>query len=371
MESPVILTYRDPLETEATRHPSLLFRMLSNKRRELLFWILQFSFWAGIGVIGLLMTMAFRSAIPGVGWTIFMRMAVGFVETLALRWIYQRPAFRQRSGFATWPMAVGCCLAFALLEVLFFQASITAGISFPGAAETVGVRLLVVRLFILMIWSILYFGFHLLENAHALEIRAARAELASRENEVRHLQAQMNPHFLFNALNGVFACKDDANAVEEVTQSLAAYLRFLLEESRPLEPLSREFDALEKYLAVQTSHFGGNLVCRIQCEKAARAVLVPPMLVQPLLEDAFQHRSQSDGLPLQIWVTARIEENFLRVTVSNTGDRVMPDIQMPGRGVSALQQRLTLVLGPEAWVEKHSDKGWVRATIHVPLPGNG
>jgi two-component system, LytTR family, sensor kinase len=371
MESPPILTYRDPLDAERSAHPSLFFRMLSPQRREVFFWMLQTSFWVGIGVIGLLMTVAFKSAIPGVGWTIFMRMASGFAETVALRWIYRRPKFRQRNGFAKWPLAIGCCLALALLEILILQALIVAGIAFPGSAETVGVRLLVVRLFILAVWSALYFGFHLLENAHALELRAAKAELTARENELRHLQAQMNPHFLFNALNAVLACKDDPIAVGEVTQSLAKHLRFLLQPARPLEPLSREIDALEKFLTVQSAHFGGKLVCRIQCEKAARDVLVPPMIVQPLLVDAFHDRPQSNDLPLQIWLTARVEEGFLRITVSHTGDRVSPDAHPPsGSGIRSLQQRLGLLLGPRVAVVQQTDKGWVRVTIHVPLAGS-
>lgn len=71
-----------------------------------------------------------------------------------------------------------------------------------------------------------------------------------RYNELRHLEAQMNPHFLFNALNCVVAASRDHVAVERVTQDLADYLRFSLAPSEPLEPRSRELDALEKYLAI-------------------------------------------------------------------------------------------------------------------------
>jgi hypothetical protein len=342
--------------------------MLSTDRREALFWIFQTLFWTSVGVIGLLMTLAFKSAIPGVGLTIFIRMATGFVETAVLRELYRRSLFRRRSGPAQWLLAAGCCLALAALEVLMMQLCRVAGLALPGGVETVGIRLLVVRLFILAVWSSLYFTFHVLESAHALELRTTKAELDARKNELRSLQAQMNPHFVFNALNGVLACKGDATAVQEVTQGLADYLRFLLEETRPLEPLSRELDALEKYLTVQSSHVGGKLVCRMKCEKAAGTVMVPPMMVQPMLEDAFQHRAQADDLPLQIWVTARIEDRFLRVTVSHTSDRATTeDPPPPGKGVRALEQRILLLLGPQAAMERQVDKGWIRVTIHVPL----
>lgn len=333
-----------------------------------MFWALHTLFWTSVGIIGFLMTLAFRSSVEGVGWVIFMRMAFGFVGTAILRWIFRHPLFHERKSLAKWPMAFGCCVAIALVEALLLQVMVVAGLSFPGSAESVGARLLVVRLFILTIWTCLYFAFHLLENAHAMELRATRAELAARENELRHLQAQMNPHFLFSALNTVMACKDSAEAVKEVTQGLADYLRFLLKETRPLEPLAREIDALEKYLTVQAPHFGEKLVCRIQCEKAARSVMVPPMMVQPLLEDAFHHRLQSNELPLQIWVTARVEKGFLLVSVSSTIEPSSASSLPTSIGLRALEHRLGLTLGPEVRLDQQVDNGWNRVTVHVPLP---
>ncbi|RYD46490.1 MAG: hypothetical protein EOP85_07325 [Verrucomicrobiaceae bacterium] len=237
--------------------------------------------------------------------------------------------------------------------------------------DEIGARLLVVRFFILSIWTSLYFGFQLLESAHAMELRATQAELAARENELRHLQSRMNPHFLFSALNTVIASKDDPMAVQEVTHGLSEYLRFLLKDTRPLEPLSREIDALEKYLTGQAPHFGKNLVCRIQCEKAARGMMVPTMMIQPLLEDAFQHRLQSGEAPLQIWVTARVEKGFLLVCVSSTTE-LSAEGEAPVRsGLQALDYRLRLLLDPEVRVEQQSDNGWSRVTLHIPLTTEG
>ena len=369
MESPIPQTYSDPKETEESAKAGFLFRMLSEGNREAVFWTLQTSFWVAIGVIGVLMTRAFQAAVPDAGWAVFTRVVSGFVLTAGLRGIYLQPWLRQRSGLAKWPLMAGCCLVVGIVEAVVLQAVHVAGVSFPGGSETFGLRLIFVRFFVLMMWSTLYFAFHLLEDEHALAMRATRAELAARENELRHLQAQMNPHFVFNSLNAVLACKDDPEAVKNVTASLAEYLRFQLQETRPLEPLSRELDALEKFLVVQSSHFSKNLVCRIQCESTARAVMVPPMIVQPLLENAFQHRPKAHDQPLHIWLTARVEEGFLRVTISNTGEPVqISGDQEPRNGIPSLHRRLTILLGPKARVEHQTDNGWIRVTIHIPLP---
>jgi hypothetical protein len=365
MEFAAVQTHRAQPESNSSESVSFIFRQLSPGRREGVFWLFQILFWGMVGIIGLLMTEAFRSAVDGKGWAIFIRVATGFTQTAILRWIYCYPWFRRQHGLTQWPVALGCCLALALLEVILLKTSVAAGISFPGGME--GPKLLVVRLFILAIWSSLYFAFHLLENAHAMELRATQAELRARENELRKLQAQMNPHFLLNSLNTVLACKDDPTAVKEVTEGLEEYLRFLLEETEPLEPLSREMDALEKYLVVQATHFGEKMVCRIQCETAARSVSVPPMIVQPLLEDAFLHRGQKSERPQQIWISARIDADFLRVTVYDSMEHAAPRPDTLSSGLLALNHRIQLLLGPEARVEQLVANGWSSVIVHVPV----
>ncbi len=369
MESPAVIpTIHAPVDASRLTQSGFFFRMLSDGRREALFWILQLVFWGAIGIIGFFMTLAFRSSMPDVGWAVIVRVTSGFVLTSGLRFVYRNPGIRAQRGWIKWMQVAACCLGAGLLELVALRLCGVAGIYVPGGAEIVGGKLFAVRLFTVVIWSILYFAFHMFEDEHVLVLRATRAELAARENELRHLQAQMNPHFVFNALKAVLACKDDPVAVAEVTQSLSEYLRFLLKETRPLEPLSREFGALEKFLTVQASHFKDNLVCRIHLDPAARSLMVPPMMVQPLIEDAFHYRLQSNDLPLQIWLTAGVEAGLLRVTLSNTGEKASSEGDQDAEfGIRALRQRLRLLLGPQASVERHEADGWIRVTIQIPV----
>ena len=181
----------------------------------------------------------------------------------------------------------------------------------------------------------------------------------------------MNPHFLFNALNAVVASKHDPEAVESVTRDLAEYLRFTLGEARTFEPLARELQALEKYLAVQQARFGENLICRIACDRAAHAVLVPPMLIQPLLENALHYGGQTSRMPLKVVVTAKVIDGLLEVVVANTGRWVPPDAtRSPSTGIHSLQRRLELLIGDEATVDTiidpDLDGGRVRVVIRMP-----
>ena len=181
----------------------------------------------------------------------------------------------------------------------------------------------------------------------------------------------MNPHFLFNALNAVANSKDDPDAVESVIRDLSDYLRFTLGEARTLEPLSRELQALEKYLAIQHARFGDNLDCRFCCDRAAHAVIVPPMLIQPILENALHYGAQTSSMPLRVSVTAKVVEGWLEVVVANSGRWVAPDqTRSPSTGIRSLRKRLALLVDEAATVETvidpDLDGGWVRVVIRMP-----
>ena len=144
-------------------------------------------------------------------------------------------------------------------------------------------------------------------------------------------------------------------------------VRFSLEPAQPLESLSRELDALEKYLAIQQSRFGADLVCRISCAPEARSVLVPPMMLQPLLENAFHYGPQTSPMPLNVSVEASVRDGRLCVVVANSGSWVPPDpARSIGSGIQTLRKRLGLLLGPAATVEVVHEQGWVKIVIRLP-----
>jgi len=167
------------------------------------------------------------------------------------------------------------------------------------------------------------------------------------------------------------ASKDDPEAVESVTRDLADYLRFTLGEARTFEPLSRELQALDKYLAVQQARFGANLEFRVACDRAAHAVIVPPMLIQPILENALHYGAQTSSMPLKVSVTAKVSEGWLEVVVANTGHWVAPDkTRSPSTGIRSLRKRLALLVDAAATVDTlidpDLDGGWVRVVIRMP-----
>ncbi|MEI8370629.1 MAG: histidine kinase [Planctomycetia bacterium] len=206
------------------------------------------------------------------------------------------------------------------------------------------------------------------QRMKSLELRTAEAEAALRTSELQRLEAQLQPHFLFNALTAVLACRHDPEAVASVTIGLSEHLRFCLSRQGALELLSREIDALEHYLAVQRARFGKTLDCRIDGTREARGVHVPPVIIEPLLDNALKHGAITSPAPLRIVVDCRMEGSTLVVTVDNSGAWIEPGADgRRGTGLANLRKRLDLLDFRDAVLESGPAGEGVRASLRLPL----
>jgi hypothetical protein len=352
-------------------------------RREQIVWVFQVLFWLAVGATLCGFSVALRPDEPPPWGAIGLRVVTGFVVTSLIDMLFRLPALRALPRSQRWTLLV-------IVAVLGMAMSLATTLLLLGEGPMIqqtGMALapFAPRLVAALMWCAIYLGIDLLDDIHesemqffqaaaaaaASENRAIQAESLARQHELRQLQEQMNPHFLFNALNAVAASKNDPAAVEQVTQDLSEYLRFALREAEALEPLSRELYALEKYLAVQQRRFGDNLVCRINADRVAPRVLVPPMLIQPLLENALHYGAQTSSMPLKVNVRAGVKDDWLEVVVANSGQWVVPDTtRSPGTGIRSLRRRLELLIDANATVEVQLDPdlddGWVRIVIRMP-----
>jgi len=337
---------------------------------EVRFWLAHSAFWAA--VFGVLMTVihVFRPAIIDPLGFVLVRVVLCFFATAAMRWLSRQEPLLVRLGVSKiGVMAGGAILSAVLITLVLFAIDRATGRSPLGPARLELIARLAINLALLANWCALYFGYQLIQERNSTEFRAMQAESLALRNELQHLQGQISPHFLFNALNTVMASRDDPEAIDTVTQALANYLRFLLRPAATLEPLSRELDALEEYLTVQNVRFGDGLVTLIDCDLDVRGVAVPPVMVQPLVENAIKYGGQTSARPIRVEVAARREGDWLVVEVANTGSWVaVGGRNTTGTGLRSLERRLRLLVGPTAAVSHAEDNGWVRVRIRVPIP---
>jgi hypothetical protein len=342
------------------------FRGPSSGRREVVFWIAHTSFWLAAFAAGMILIRAFKPAVEGPIWVVGCRVVCGAVVSALLRWLSLHDDVLRRLGISKAGLMIGGPLLGAVMITILL-----AGFGPRGDEPFVRLGLaawFVLNGTVLATWSAVYFGYQLLRERQLTDMRALEAESLAHRNELRHLQSQISPHFLFNALNTILACKDDPDAIEAVTQALAKYLRYLLEPSDTLEPLGREIDALEEYLTIQSIRFGDRLVCRIDCDADIRRIPVLPVMIQPLVENALKYGAYAGDQPLHIEVRAHRQANWLFVEVANNGRWIAPDPAASlSTGLHTLRRRLLLKGGPDARVTTSAAEGWVRVVIQIPL----
>lgn len=218
-----------------------------------------------------------------------------------------------------------------------------------------------------LVWSLLYFVITFWIETQAEHIRAARAEAAARASELRLLKAQVNPHFLFNALNSIQALAGDEARARPLIQAFADYLRFSLDQRWDVQRLGAELEALENYLCVEKVRFEEKLDFCIEADAAARATAAPVALVQPLLENAVKYGQRSGAWPLRIRIRAEREGGMLVVSVFNTGEWVNPEqSDSTGLGLESLRRRLELLYGGDGKLQVAPVPGGVQAVVRIP-----
>jgi len=195
--------------------------------------------------------------------------------------------------------------------------------------------------------------------------------LTSRLNEARlhALQAQLQPHFLFNTLNGIATLlrRDPAKA-EDMLLSLSELLRIALNSSQRQEiPLHEEMDFLGRYLAIQKMRFGDRIEVVEEIQPAAMDCLVPALLLQPLVENAIRHGLEPSGQAGQLRITGSREGEWLKLSVEDNGVGLKSGNNRTGVGLANVRERLATLHGNAHKFElAQRPAGGVAVNIELP-----
>lgn len=160
--------------------------------------------------------------------------------------------------------------------------------------------------------------------AREKELRVAHLEAGLARAQLQNLSAQLQPHFLFNALNAVSSVMyEDVERADRMVASLSELLRASLRASRDQQiALAEELEVLERYLEVMRARFGERLRVRVEVDEDVRGARVPAMLLQPIVENALQHGAPPPPETAEVLVRAR-----------RMGDRLMIEVRDNGPGL--------------------------------------
>lgn len=331
------------------------------------FWRLQAVAWGLVFAVNVGLSCLLPVPVPV--WILLMRSAVACLASTAIHPLCQA-VYHRRPPLALFvPMVMALAFAAVALSTLVTHLILHAvGLSeVLRAYDDVLPLLYGLKFVTMLVWITAWFA---LKNRQ----QAGLVDRLHREARLKLLRQQVDPHFLFNALNSIAATADDPAKVTGGIDALSKYLRFSLRHSGATCPLREELTAMEDYLAVEKLRFEDAIDVRVEVDPAARDVTVPPAIVQPLVENAIKYGNPSpgDGV-LSVRVGAAVSDGTLEIVVENSGPWVgaaSPARRAKdplGTGLGNLRQRLAMIYGGTATLTVDHDPDHVRVTVGIPL----
>jgi sensor histidine kinase YesM len=225
-------------------------------------------------------------------------------------------------------------------------------------------------------YAIVFSVIHIIYSMKKLRERdklAAELKELSTQQQIANLKAQLNPHFLFNTLNSINSMASrDVSQTREMISKLSVMLRYSLESfEKKLVPLREELNFVQKYLELEKHRFGERLVFNINVDEHLKDVEIPPMIIQPLVENAVKHGilpSRNGGSV--IVVISQIDDK-MSVQITDTGQGMPDDFQKnhsDGIGIRNTDQQLKKRYGEEYGLTFDAvQPAGTKASFYIPL----
>ncbi len=208
-----------------------------------------------------------------------------------------------------------------------------------------------------------------MEASREAEKREMEALVLARDAELRALKAQVNPHFLFNSLNSISALTTvDAARAREMCVTLADFLRRTLGlGDKSLVPLEEELALVRRFLAVEKVRFGARLEMQENIAPDALACMVPPLLLQPLVENAVWHGIANLPEGGSVRLNAGCDDAGLSIVIENSFDPDTEPTRRNGVGLQNVRQRLEARYGMGAALNATPDGNCFRVAVRLPV----
>jgi hypothetical protein len=208
-----------------------------------------------------------------------------------------------------------------------------------------------------------------IEDSQFAEQAAVEARMLAQDAELRFLRSQIDPHFLFNSLNSISALTtNNPSAAREMTILLGDFLRTSLRVGSEREiTLEQELDLVRQFLRIEQVRFGTRLRTVFRIDPGSNECKLPPLLIQPLVENAVKHGVAGliDGGTIEI--TSTLNGEYISVRVENACDADSKSTSRSGVGLSNVRQRLHSLYGGRAKLLTNKTENRFAAEVILPL----
>jgi len=351
------------------------FQQLAKQNRT--YWIYQLTGWGAVaafftGVFGLMMPAGYMTMGIIYSWGAL----TGLLLTHAWRiWLKRRQWFSRNSRPPWFSIAV-IILLLGTIEALlvglgfFVMRPVGMGANnwgwLPSAIGSWAI--------IFAVWTSLYSYTISARRTRQLEAEALRFEIYAKDAELRALQAQVNPHFFFNSLNSVRALIfENQNAAAQMIDQLAGIMRYTLQSNENATvTLAHEMEAVSAYLAIERIRFEERLIVTINIEAGLAEILIPPMAVQTLVENAVKYGVERNLGGSEIRISAKRSAGSVEIEVANQGAiaEAADTKKSTQLGLENARKRLAIMSDAKADLRLFDANGWVRAVITLPYCDN-
>ncbi len=342
------------------------------KNRNVLFWTLHAAGWAAYGITQYVGGFFYPEA-SSYARVWLVAAVAGFVLSAPMRYIYRRLWARSPRTIVLGVLLTCYITALALrmvinLSYIEFVAPDwqmqTRFEIFGGALSTA---------YILLCWSVLYFGIKFYESKRQQEEAMLKAVALAQEAQLKMLRYQLNPHFLFNTLNAISTLiLDNQNRkANHAVARLSEFLRYTLDQD-PMKKvtLRQELEALDLYLGTERLRFGERLRLEYAVEEPALDALVPSLLLQPLLENSLKYAVSAREQGGLVRIEGRVREALLELAVIDDGPG-LPDGPPPGDrrgvGLANTRERLRVLYGETCRFAALNTHPGLRVDMALPL----
>ncbi|UJH66533.1 sensor histidine kinase [Allomuricauda sp. SCSIO 65647] len=349
---------------------------LTEKRRNLLFWMLQLLGWGFINSVSFLFFKKFSPEF--VTYSVVTGIFIGILSTSLLRWYLKKSVLFDDLTFKELTKIV---VAFILTSSFFATLNFLSGYMYkkfgPELSEIEkniletydNFWLLVVNSFFLIgVWMACYLVIKLLLKMNMNRIE--RLELSSnlKQAQLNTLKGQINPHFMFNSLNNIRGLMlEDVQRSRDMLTKLSEMLRYSLTKNDVNAiAVEEELEMVDNYIALSKIQFEDRLVFVKEVDKETLPIQIPPMIIQLLVENATKHGISNLKEGGKIILAIKRSNNQLHIRVSNTGKLKMAK-DSTQVGLENIKQRLKLLYGETAIFTLTEENGEVLADIKIPL----
>ena len=233
----------------------------------------------------------------------------------------------------------------------------------------------------MFMWVLSYTVYHYVENMRATEIEKILLKTSVNETEAKVLRSQLNPHFVFNALNSIRALisENPAKAQQGITQLSNILRNSLLADRRKTVELREELKTVEDYLSLEKVRYEERLTADFHIDPKTLYLQMPPMMLQTLVENAIKHGVQKAVNGGFVQITSFLENDYVHIHIRNTGVLIKKETDLDsqkeagGFGLKNTERRLQLIYGDDAArfrIFQESEEV-VRAEIILPIQTEG